>query len=338
MYRQNLQLLVEGKSSTPLPAAVAATSVAAEAATSVAATSVAATSVAATSVAATSAAEALQTSVAAVASTSVTTATATIPATVAPVAVAPEGSIEVAVVPLVAAAAPTPNQETATRISDRGLKSRAIDAARALHANVIKHIGMASTEEERKRRVDEKETRKEINKSKKRKVGDRPKQCYQAGDMCGRKVMFQTLKQVATLSDTITIEQSSHREQRIPRNMVVTMILNEVRASSINGGGTRKANRMRKDKPEFILVCDNQDDCKVVLDTFSDIFTRDIDSNKKELYDLVILTKSAKDGKLKTAVEDYVKEEMEKRSIFKSIDLNSIQSKLSDAGVGSNLE
>jgi hypothetical protein len=42
--------------------------------------------------------------------------------------------------------------------------------------------------------------------------------------MCGRKVMFQTMKKVASLSDTITIEQSSHHEQRIPRNMVVTMI------------------------------------------------------------------------------------------------------------------
>ena len=91
----------------------------------------------------------------------------------------------------------------------------------------------------------------------------------------------------------------------MPRQMVVTMILNEVNHAAVDGGPVGRYN-VRREKPEFLLVTNSQADCKKVVDTFHSIFTRDRSKCKKESYDVTFLHSDNVDNKLSTSVDNHI--------------------------------
>ena len=151
------------------------------------------------------------------------------------------------------------------------------------------------------------------------------------------------MKCIAKFSDTVTIDgkerDGGRRNDGIPRQMVVTMILNQIALNSIDGGVV-SADSLKREKPEFILLANSKADCKQVVTAFNSIFaTRDPNKCEKDNYDVTFLhAGQANDNILSTAVTNHIKEVKNKRSSLsrKPLSVNTImqnQLQSNNAGV-----
>ena len=176
--------------------------------------------------------------------------------------------------------------------------------------------------------------------------GVRPQFTYQSGDALGRKAFFSALRKSGKFSDTKTMSRSeSGKEQskskagnrEMPRNMSLMMTLNEVAKSSMNGGGAIEKNWGQRLRPEFILACDNRQDCFKILNAFKDIFSRDLNENKEDNYDLTWLKSDKGTNLLSTTLEKYILNETKKRSnskAKKTISLEQVEKGENNEGKG----
>ena len=82
------------------------------------------------------------------------------------------------------------------------------------------------------------------------------------------------MKAVARYSDTVTINAESNAAKNAPHHLVVTMILNDVKTTFVDGRSIA-ANCLKRGKPKFLVFSNSKDDCKKVMNTFNSIFTRD---------------------------------------------------------------
>lgn len=255
------------------------------------------------------------------------------------------------VAPIIAEAAvlaPPKQQPCPSRMSDRCLVQRSAERAKEMHEQVLKHIGIASSKEERASRFnDEKEDESERN-FKKRKVGTRPQFAYQAGDAVGCKLLHQTMRQFARYTDTVTMDETAIDNENEnknsgnkPKNMAVMMVLNEVSETSMNGGGAKEKGNARRSKPEFIILSDNKNDCKKILKVFGDIFTRDEEKNKKENYELNFCQKDEDTGLMSTSVNMYIENKRKKRESGKArkpVTLETIEEEIDEQELGVTLD
>ena len=203
------------------------------------------------------------------------------------------------------------------RASVRNLIARSTASAERNHLVVIdKHVGLVSSTSERtrareSRRQNSTATKKRRTSSKTR--AERPTKNYQAGDVISRKAMQKAMKQIAHYSDTISTVRPENVEQCGPRNKVVTMVLNEVKETKVSGGRV-SSKSLKKDKPEFILICDNMLDCFDVVKAFSAIHSRNVDKNRKDEYDVhTLMSGDADDGLLTSSVAEFIKKDKEKK-------------------------
>ena len=143
------------------------------------------------------------------------------------------------------------------------------------------------------------------------------------------------MKQFASFSDTVTIDESNEKEinDGMPRNVAVMMILNEVADSSMNGGGAKEKTFARKSKPQFILISDSRQNCKKVMCAFSEIFTTKVEStNKKNKYEVTLLQQDETSGLLKESVDKFIEQGLKRRVSVstKPVTLEAVQNKLSE--------
>ena len=219
------------------------------------------------------------------------------------------------------------------RVLERPMVQRALEMAKkATTKKLLRHIGFGSSKEERSRKIDEVEQRNESERVVKKRniMGTRPQFTYQSGDMMAKRAFFSALKKFARFSDTVTMSRRSEKENAVekPRNMTLMMTLNEVPESSMNGGGAREKNFGRRLKPEFILVCDNKQDCFKILKAFKAIFSRDENENKKDDYDWTWFQSDESTDLLSTAIKKYIEDEMKKRGNFrprKTVTLDQVE-------------
>jgi hypothetical protein len=129
------------------------------------------------------------------------------------------------------------------------------------------------------------------------------------------------LKAIGKYSDSVTFDSN----KETPRQLVVTMILNEVRSTSADGG-TLGFQSLRRKKPEFILACNNKSDCKKMMKAFHEIFVRDENKSKKDEYDVSFLQADSNDKKLSTSIDNFVKKNKNERSSLsrKPLTVNTI--------------
>ena len=141
-----------------------------------------------------------------------------------------------------------------------------------------------------------------------------------------------TVDSILMNNDTLTYDKKGDEleQTNIPRNRAVMMVLNEVTQSNVNGGGSRHNSKAKRAKPEFILVADSQRECKEIITAFSDVFTTSVQSNKRDKYDVVTLTRDEQSGKLETTVSDFIAKEVKQREGVsrKHVDIGDIQNNL----------
>jgi hypothetical protein len=209
----------------------------------------------------------------------------------------------------------------APRISNRVMENRALRRAQMNNEAVIEYVGLGSNSSTRKRVVEQERSLLVANKSKKRKSGERPGKASQGSDRLATKQKFLALKAAARYNDSATFESKTEA----PRQLVLTMVLNEVRSTSADGG-TLSFQNLKREKPEFIVSCNSKSDCKKMMKTFQEIFVRDENKNKKDEYDVSFLEADSEDGKLSTSVDNFIKNCKTERSSLsrKPLGVNTI--------------
>ena len=191
-------------------------------------------------------------------------------------------------------------------VSNEEMERRALLLAQESHNNVIEYIGLGSNEDVRRRVIEEEDAENERRKKKPRKSGERPDTVRQAADRFSTVERHKALKALGRYSDTVTINTDMESQKRAPRHLVVTMILNEVEATSVDGGKI-SSDCLKRSKPEFLVVANSKNDCKKVMHTFNSIFTRDASKCKKDLFDVTFIdSQSSNDKSLSAAVNDYI--------------------------------
>ena len=232
----------------------------------------------------------------------------------------------------------------------RCLQLQNLKRAKEGNSDRLKHIGIASTLEERLEKINlMKEASKKGNEWRKRSNGQRPQYAYQAGDATGRKALNQTIKYFGKFSDSVTLRREKQKfgdsddkeDDMKPRNAALMMVMSEVAASSTSGGGPREKGVSRREKPEFLLVSDNMKDCKRIVTAFSEILTSDAASNKKNNFEWKWLHQDEKSGLLSTSIESFIAEEASTRASGRNqrvVTLEQMQEEEVDKDFGSLLE
>ena len=229
------------------------------------------------------------------------------------------------------------NRAASVRLSNRAMENRSLAMARERNDTLLEYVGLGSSEETRRRVIDEQDKENESRKKKARKSGDRPEKIGQAADRYATNERHKALKAIGKYSDTVTIRTQHDAEKNNPRHLVVTLILNEVESTSIDGG-TIASNSLQRSKPEFLVVTNSKDDCKKVMSTFNSIFTSNRENCKKESFDVTLINgETSNDKKVATAVNEYIQQSKNKRCTVskRPLSVNTIiQNQMnSDSGV-----
>ena len=207
------------------------------------------------------------------------------------------------------------------RISNRMIESRALGRAQMNNESVIEYVGLGSNDSTRKRVAEQERNLLAASKTKKRKSGERPEKAFQGSDRIATQQRNLALIAIGKYSDSVTFDSN----KETPRQLVVTMVLNEVRSTSADGG-TLGFQSLRREKPEFIIACNSKSDCKKMMKTFHEIFVRDQNISKKDGYDVTFLQADSVDKKLSTSIDNFVKKNKDERSSLsrKPLTVNSI--------------
>ena len=178
------------------------------------------------------------------------------------------------------------------------------------------------------------------NAPKRRKIGERPKYAYQAGDSVGRRELHYVMKQFARYIETVTLKRDDENfdgSDTRPRNIAVMMILNKVSRSSMNGGARKAYDKAKRHKPEFILIAESQIDCKDVITAFSECCTTKQHLNKVDDYDFSWIKPDEATGLIQVAIDKFIEKEKKKRQSWNTknqVSLEEIQDSVVDNGVG----
>jgi len=193
------------------------------------------------------------------------------------------------------------------RFSNRAMEKVAQEKAIARHPTILqKHIGLGSKEDDRKRAVGE--TSGNAKKSRRRNSHQRPNDCAQAGDSSAQSNKYRALLHMAKFSDIATLKRPKNTKLSAPRVMSVTIILDQVQPSSVNGG---RLSDCRRAKPELIVLADCKEDVKEVMNAASNVLSR---STGNELqYERRILHRDTTTEMLQTTVKKYIADEKKKR-------------------------
>ena len=169
----------------------------------------------------------------------------------------------------------------------------AIKKAKQLNDFFSEHIDISLSKVEGVRKLDEidKENEK-LKAAKRRKVGQRPKISYQAGDTIGWTLLHQAMAKSSKHSDSVTMDMMTKdggcdNNKYNPRNIDIMMVLNDVSETSMNREGAKEKGCAKRRKPEFLLLSENKMGCKKFMTVFSEIFTTNQEKNKKDNYDLL---------------------------------------------------
>ena len=101
----------------------------------------------------------------------------------------------------------------------------------------------------------------------------------------------------------------------------------------MNGGGAKEYGCARREKPEFLLFSNNKKDCKKVMSAFSDIYTTNVDKNKKGQYDYHWFQQNEETRLILPDINDKIegrKKQRENGTTKKPITLETIQEETSE--------